>query len=61
MSFVPKTSDSTLWMLLGTLVAALTGLAWRDRRDRARTIIDGPGLECDATGDLGLQDEGWQH
>jgi hypothetical protein len=48
-------------MLLGTLVAALTGLAWRDRRDRARTIIDGPGLECDATGDLGLQDEGWQH
>jgi hypothetical protein len=61
MSFVPKTSDSTLWMLLGTLVAALIGLAWWDRRDRAHESLDGPGLECDATGDFGLQDEGWQH
>jgi hypothetical protein len=37
MSFVPKTSDSTLWILLGTLVAALIGLAWRSRRERSRT------------------------
>jgi len=35
MSFVPKTSDSTLWMLLGTLVVALTGLEWWSRRERS--------------------------
>jgi hypothetical protein len=61
MSFVPKTSDSTLWMLLGTVVAALIGLAWWNRRDDARSITDDPGPEGDATGDFGQQDEGWQH
>ena len=61
MAAILATANRDLWAVLAALGAMSSALAWWNRHDRARDCADGPGLECDATEDFGLQDEGWQH
>jgi hypothetical protein len=63
MSFVPRSSNSELWSLLGLLAAAIVGLEWWSRRERARAdaAAEPPNQACVPGDESAPADHGWSH